>query len=41
MKLAEEPIEAIQRAAPLRAFYLDGLLHPDQCKERASLAERP
>ena len=32
MKLAEEPIEAIQRAAPLRAFYLDGLIHPDNVK---------
>ena len=32
VKLAEEPIEAIQRAAPLRAFYLDGLIHPDNVK---------
>ena len=32
LKLAEEPIEAIHRAAPLRAFYLDGLLHPDNVK---------
>ena len=31
-KLAEEPIEAIHRAAPLRAFYLDGLIHPDNVK---------
>ena len=32
VKLAEEPIEAIHRAAPLRAFYLDGLIHPDNVK---------
>ena len=32
VKLAEEPIEAIQQAAPLRAFYLDGLIHPDNVK---------
>ena len=32
LKLAEEPIEAIHRAAPLRAFYLDGLIHPDNVK---------
>ncbi len=32
LKLAEEPIEAIHQAAPLRAFYLDGLLHPDNVK---------
>ena len=32
LKLAEEPIEAIRRAAPIRAFYLDGLIHPDNVK---------
>ena len=32
VKLAEEPIEAIHRAAPVRAFYLDGLIHPDNVK---------
>ena len=32
LNLAEEPIEAIRGAAPLRAFYLDGLIHPDNVK---------
>ena len=32
LKLAEEPVEAIHRASPLRAFYLDGLIHPDNVK---------
>ena len=32
LKLAEEPVEAIHRAAPLRALYLDGLIHPDNVK---------
>ncbi len=32
LKLAEEPIEAIHRAAPIQAFYLDGLIHPDNVK---------
>ena len=32
LKLAEEPIDAIHRAAPVRAFYLDGLVHPDNVK---------
>ena len=32
LKLAEEPIEAIHRANPIRAFYLDGLIHPDSVK---------
>lgn len=32
IKLAEEPVEDIQRAAPLRALYLDGLIHPDNVK---------
>ena len=32
VKLAEEPIEAIHQAAPLRSFYLDGLIHPDNVK---------
>ena len=32
VKLAEEPIEAIRQAAPLRSFYLDGLIHPDNVK---------
>lgn len=32
LKLAEESVEAIHVAAPLRAFYLDGLLHPDNVK---------
>ena len=31
-KLAEEPLGAIRQAAPLRAFYLDGLIHPDTVK---------
>ena len=33
LELAEEPVEAIHRAAPLRAFYLDGLIHPDNVKD--------
>ena len=33
LKLAEEPIEAIHQAAPIRAFYLDGLIHPDNVKD--------
>ena len=32
VKLAEESVEAIHQAAPLRAFYLDGLIHPDNVK---------
>ena len=32
LKLAEELVEAIHRSAPLRAFYLDGLIHPDNVK---------
>ena len=32
LKLSEEPIEAIRGAAPVRAFYLDGLIHPDNVK---------
>ena len=32
LKLAEEPVGAIHRASPLRAFYLDGLIHPDNVK---------
>ena len=32
-KLAEEPIKAIKQAAPLRASYLDRLLHPDNVKD--------
>ena len=32
VKLADEPIEAIKQAAPLRAFYFDGLIHPDSVK---------
>ena len=32
VKLANEPIEAIQQAAPLRASYLDALIHPDNVK---------
>lgn len=32
VKLAEEPIEVIRRASPLRAFYLDGLIHPDSVR---------
>ncbi|MXZ22478.1 MAG: BREX-1 system phosphatase PglZ type B [Caldilineaceae bacterium SB0665_bin_25] len=31
-RLAEEPIEAIRRAAPLRASYFDGLILPDNVK---------
>ena len=31
-RLAEEPIKAIRRAAPIRSFYLDGLIHPDNVK---------
>ncbi len=33
LKLSEEPIEAIHKAAPIRAFYLDGLIHPDNVKD--------
>ena len=32
VKLVDEPIEALHRAAPLRALFLDGLLHPDEVK---------
>ncbi|MDE0429553.1 MAG: BREX-1 system phosphatase PglZ type B [Caldilineaceae bacterium] len=32
INLAEEPVAAIRQAAPLRAFYLDGLIHPDNVK---------
>ena len=32
VKLAEKPIEAIHKAAPLRASYLDELIHPDNVK---------
>ena len=32
IKLAEEPIESIKRAAPLRASYFDGLILPDNVK---------
>ena len=32
LKLVEEPLASIHRAAPLRAFYLDGLIHPDNVK---------
>ena len=32
LKLAEEPVEAIRQAAPIRALYLDRLIHPDDVK---------
>ena len=32
VKLAEEPLGALRKQAPLRAPYLDGLLHPDDVK---------
>lgn len=32
LKLAEEPVEALRLAAPIRAPYLDSLLHPDDVK---------
>ena len=32
LKLAEEPIKAIRKEAPIRAFYLDELIHPDNVK---------
>ena len=31
-RLAREPVEALHQAAPLRAFFLDGLIHPDNVK---------
>src|SRR5581483_10465029 len=33
LKLAEEPVEALHHEVPLRAPYLDGLLHPDDVKQ--------
>ena len=33
VKLAREPIEAIRKAVPLRASYLDELIHPDTVKD--------
>lgn len=32
LKLAEEPVEDLRREAPIRAPYLDSLLHPDEAK---------
>ena len=32
LKLANEPVETLHSQAPLRSFYLDGLLHPDDVK---------
>ena len=32
VRLAREPVEALHEAAPLRAFFLDGLIHPDNVK---------
>ena len=32
VRLAREPVEALHQAAPLRAFFLDGLIHPDNVK---------
>ena len=32
LKLAEEPLASLHREAPLRAPFLDGLLHPDDVK---------
>lgn len=32
LRLTEEPLDALRRRAPLRAPYLDGLLHPDDVK---------
>ena len=33
LKLAEEPIEGLRREAPIRAPFLNGLLHPDDVKD--------
>lgn len=32
-KLAEVPVETLRSEAPLRSFYLDGLVHPDHVKD--------
>ena len=41
IKLVEEPMEAIRGAAPLRAFYLDGLIHPDNVQNVLRWLDNP
>ena len=41
LKLAEEPLASLRREAPLRAPFLDGLLHPDDVKNVLSWINDP
>lgn len=41
LKLAEEPIESLRREAPIRAPFLNGLLHPDHVKDILSWINDP
>ena len=41
LKLAEEPLASLHREAPLRAPFLDGLLHPDDVKNVLSWINDP
>ena len=41
VKLANEPVETLHSEAPLRPFYLDGLLHPDYVKNVLSWLNDP
>ena len=41
VRLSKEPIESLQQAAPLRAFYLDGLIHPDHVKNVLRWLDNP
>ena len=41
VKLANEPLAALHSEAPLRPFYLDGLLHPDYVKNVLSWLNAP
>ena len=41
LKLAEEPLASLRREAPLRAPFLDGLLHPDDVKNVLSWVNDP
>ena len=41
LKLAEEPLASLRRETPLRAPFLDGLLHPDDVKNLLSWINDP
>lgn len=41
VRLVEEPIEALREAAPLRALFLDGLIHPDHRKNLLHWLDNP